>query len=447
MIRSIRLIHFMSHDDTTIELADGLTVLIGPNNCGKSAVVAALQILCHNGPSNHVIRHNEKECRVIVTTDDGHVVEWMRTKTSPKYIIDGKPFDRLGKGCVPDELHRILRLSKVEAKGGISFDIHFGEQKSPVFLLDKPPSHAAQFFGASSDAASLIKMQGVHKKRVTDSGRRQLELQETEKRLTAELVSLDVTDSIVEEISRLETQCEQLKQSEACAQRMQDEIAALRRAHIRMAQFQAQGVALDQLTIVPVLRDTRELGGLIEDLTALQIESTTLNAQRLALDGLLQAPSLVTTDGLRQTISAITDSARGLRRAHAARESLGALLPPPVIASVDARADELKSLVRTIAAHKRVHAAHLVFETLSSPPTPIDNTALCALVEHLDGAALASSSAIEASERASVEFNNHDAQMRAWLSDNPQCPTCGGLMDAERVITSHHPCIGGHADE
>ena len=31
----------MSHDDTTIELADGLTVLIGPNNCGKSAVVAA----------------------------------------------------------------------------------------------------------------------------------------------------------------------------------------------------------------------------------------------------------------------------------------------------------------------------------------------------------------------------------------------------------------------
>lgn len=37
----------------------------GPNNCGKSAVVAALQILCHNDNLTHVVRHNERECTVI----------------------------------------------------------------------------------------------------------------------------------------------------------------------------------------------------------------------------------------------------------------------------------------------------------------------------------------------------------------------------------------------
>ncbi len=177
LIRRIRLINFMSHDDTVINLADGLTVLTGPNNCGKSAVVAALQILCHNGPSNHVIRHNEKECSVTVDTDDGHTIEWRRTKLSPKYIIDGEVFDRLGRSGTPDILHQILRLPKVKVSAGEAFDIHFGEQKSPLFLLDKPTSQAAQFFAASSDAASLIEMQALHRKRIVDSRRKQKDLQ------------------------------------------------------------------------------------------------------------------------------------------------------------------------------------------------------------------------------------------------------------------------------
>ncbi len=45
MLRRIILESFMSHAHTVIDLADGLTVLTGPNNCGKSAVVAALRIL------------------------------------------------------------------------------------------------------------------------------------------------------------------------------------------------------------------------------------------------------------------------------------------------------------------------------------------------------------------------------------------------------------------
>ena len=60
MITRIELTNFMSHSSTVIEPAPGLTVLTGPNNCGKSAVVAALQILCHNENSTYVLRHGEK---------------------------------------------------------------------------------------------------------------------------------------------------------------------------------------------------------------------------------------------------------------------------------------------------------------------------------------------------------------------------------------------------
>jgi recombinational DNA repair ATPase RecF len=72
MISRIELYNFMSHAHTVIEPAAGLTVLVGPNNCGKSAIVSALQILCENDKGDYMVRHGEDECRIVLVTDDGH---------------------------------------------------------------------------------------------------------------------------------------------------------------------------------------------------------------------------------------------------------------------------------------------------------------------------------------------------------------------------------------
>ena len=155
-----------------IEPSEGLTVLVGPNNCGKSAVVAALQILAHNDQSTHVVRHGERETSVTVATDEGHELTWRRrTSGSVSYVLNGSTYDRL-KRQVPPEVSRALRLHKVTAGSEASsneFDLHFGEQKAPVFLIDRPPTQAAQFFAASSDAAHLVAMQGLHKQKVRDA--------------------------------------------------------------------------------------------------------------------------------------------------------------------------------------------------------------------------------------------------------------------------------------
>src|SRR5271157_856189 len=103
MIRRITLHNYMSHAHTVIEPAAGLTVLVGPNNCGKSAVIAALQILSSNENSTYVMRHGAKECSVKVETDDGHTIQWRR-KNAPSYLIDGQVFDRLRGSGLPDEL-------------------------------------------------------------------------------------------------------------------------------------------------------------------------------------------------------------------------------------------------------------------------------------------------------------------------------------------------------
>src|ERR1700733_14720606 len=137
MIRRIALQNYMSHTKTVIEPASGLTVLVGPNNCGKSAVVSALQTLCNNESGDYMVRHREKdaraavETRVTIETDDGHTFVWRRKGSTVSYEIDGRTINRL-KGGVPDDLHSLLRLPNVEpGENSVPFDIHFGTQKSP----------------------------------------------------------------------------------------------------------------------------------------------------------------------------------------------------------------------------------------------------------------------------------------------------------------------------
>src|ERR1043165_8491549 len=97
MIRRIVIENFMSHVRTVIEPADGLTVLVGPNNCGKSAVVSALQALCRNERGDYMIRHDADAAKVTVETDDGHTITWRKKRgMGGAYTIDGKSESRLG---------------------------------------------------------------------------------------------------------------------------------------------------------------------------------------------------------------------------------------------------------------------------------------------------------------------------------------------------------------
>jgi len=87
MIRRIILKNFMSHEETVIELADGVTVLTGPNNTGKSAVVEALRCIVENPPSKELIRHGAQKAEVAVELDSGETIVWERTYTYPLYKI------------------------------------------------------------------------------------------------------------------------------------------------------------------------------------------------------------------------------------------------------------------------------------------------------------------------------------------------------------------------
>jgi hypothetical protein len=329
MIRRITLQNYMSHAETVIEPAAGLTVLVGPNNCGKSAVVSALETLCNNAAGAYMVRHDEKEARVTVETDDGHTVVWKRRGNTVSYSIDGRDIHRVARG-VPDDLHVILRLPKVtSAEIGDPFDIHFGTQKSPIFLLNEPESRAALFFASSSDAAILLEMQKRHRSRVRERKNDEKRLKGEIHKLDAELEIFAPLDAIARSVHATEQEHEELKQLANRIPKLDQELQALRHCTLSHDRLGQRYQCLAPLRSAPHLADTAAFVSLMEALLIAQNQFRQASAKSRAIDGLLSPPQLGDTPTLEDTIQLLSGGKRTLAKWAGHAGIVRALRAPP----------------------------------------------------------------------------------------------------------------------
>ena len=399
VIKRIELVNFMSHERTVIEPADGLTVLVGPNNCGKSAFVAALQILCHNAKSNYVMRHGEKKVEIIVETDDGHRIEWQRTKSgSPKYIIDGQTHDRLKQG-VPEQLHDILGLAKVTCEKD-QFDVHFGEQKSPVFLLNDSGKAAAQFFASSSDAIRLVEMQDRHKTKVRESKRDHARLASDKKKIAQSLESLKPIETIETRLAECESRYQEIKQRSDEIQSTEILIQALTEVRKQLDQRSAIFQRLEKITPPPELVDTRPLEKLIANRQNAELTFSRSAATAKSLDALQAPPKIENEPELKDLVKKIVSAKSQVRVLTEKSNSLQRLVPAPKLT-------EQKPL------HELLTAI-----TKSSRDVAMADQALSKI------------------QSDSTELRT---QLSNWVAANPTCPTCGGETTVDQLIES-----GGH---
>ncbi len=399
MIKRIELINFMSHAHTVIEPAAGLTVLVGPNNCGKSALVAALQILCHNDNSTYVLRHQAKDCQIIVETQEGHVIEWSRKKSgSPKYTINGKPFDRL-KRNVPPELHAALRLPKVTSDKQ-EFDVHFGEQKRPVFLLNDSAGAAAEFFASSSDAIRLVEMQALHKLKVRDARRDQanllLEKQAVADRLTklAPVKKLDTEIVAVEEMFvALAAEAEDIAAIHNIINHIVD-------GHKDLLYHETLVGCFEQLRQPPDFQDTGELQRLLRQMATSIAQTEHATKLSDALRPLPQPPEIDDETELENVINEIVTSTRRAQQNDAKSNSLRQLAPAPELESTDPLARLLSDITRQ---QEKVTSLDRQLKDVARNLTLVQNG------------------------------------MLAWARTNPVCPTCKGPVATRNLV----PLVGG----
>lgn len=102
MAIKVRVRNFQSVADASIVI-DGLTVVTGTNNAGKSAFFRAIRGAFTNARGSDFVRYGEKHCVVDLEFGDGRKLTWKKGGDGTNdYIIDGKKFPKVGQGVPPE---------------------------------------------------------------------------------------------------------------------------------------------------------------------------------------------------------------------------------------------------------------------------------------------------------------------------------------------------------
>lgn len=256
-LTGIRLENFLSHEDSLIPLVAGVTVLTGDNDVGKSAVTEAFRAIAYNDSSDAVIRHGASEARVSLLFADGTRITWARVrKGSPKtsyrlfdsHAAGGDPVRETPAPKEAPEWVRMMLGMDLREK----MDVHIGDQKSPVFLLDQPPSQRAAILDIGRESQHLRTLRERWKHQVDEDRRA---IREGEKQLSVCRQSLAVLSSLED----VEEDCGLYAAVAARTAAQMDEWAARQAQCDRSASLQA---SLRLFSGIPQLPDLPELSGL-----------------------------------------------------------------------------------------------------------------------------------------------------------------------------------------
>ncbi|BAH77085.1 AAA family ATPase [Solidesulfovibrio magneticus] len=487
MIRRLTLVDFMAHGRTVIDLPPGLTALTGPNNSGKSAVVEALRCLTENPPPRHCIRHGAAEARVEAELADGTVIAWVRR---PKYALyevrrpgaeEPETYAKMGRGVVPEDVRKLLRLGPVAVDGGETVDVHLGNQREPVFLLsDKSGPKLAAFFAAASEAAHLIAMQAALSKRTTQKKAEKKRLDKALGGHTQALDKLSPLPAIELALDRAAELEAALAQGQAEADRLAGLLAERKRLAGRaavlgqrarrlsrlspppalaatiplaetvarqqtlgraVARFAARVAALSPLGAPLPLAPTAELAGLARAVAEGRLALGRQTRRAAALAGLAAPPQTADTAALAELAGSLADSLPALARLISRRRALSALAEPPSPAATD----ELARLAAAVAALRgRAAALARRGETLARvlpPPETADAAALSGLGRTADSLLAARQTlAAKQAELADRQrmLDTFSARAADRLAALGACPLCGASLTAEAFFAGGH---------
>ena len=432
MIRRITLTNFMSHRNSVIELSDGLNVITGCNNSGKSAIVEALRIVCENASGAYMVRHGESDCRVTIETDESDVIQWRRIKGKVSYEINGREIDRL-KGSVPDDLHERLRLPPVEADGD-AFDVHFGMQREPIFLLHKTARHRAAFFASSSDAIRLLEMQSLHKAKVKDAGRQQKQLLARHSKMARRLEKLSPLDEIEKRQSALEAEYEAIQIAASRVDDLRQRIESLRRVGRQRAAARASLDWLKPLSKPPQLKPLGDLRQLIARFSSIQVRQAIGKRRCLKFESLQPPPSIKRTDRLQRMLDQWVGALGRQGRSQGDLSALRAIPQFPEFQSTESLHALRARWLDALALRNRQRQSVRCMRSLDRPPRIEDAESLFRLVESLRQAAYDLKQRKQAIAQVAEQRAVAERELRERLEGMDSCPTCGQPIDPDQMV-------------
>ncbi|MBS4539910.1 AAA family ATPase [Clostridium sp. D2Q-11] len=151
-ITQVEISNFQSHKKTKIDFVNGLNVIVGPSDQGKTAIIRAIRWVLYNEPlGNFFIRHGESEASVVLTFNTGEKVKRLRSNSKNLYIyINETGEEEIYEGfglSTPIDIVEKLNIRKIHLDSKESSSINIGEQLEGPFLMAQKNSTRANAIG------------------------------------------------------------------------------------------------------------------------------------------------------------------------------------------------------------------------------------------------------------------------------------------------------------
>lgn len=163
---------------------NGLTIVTGASDIGKSALFRALKGILRNELPAEFVRNGQDDQMMVGVDVDNHKITAVRKrKGSTTYVIDGTDFAKLAK-AIPDELKN-LKFNEVMI-GEFDVDPIFGRQNSAQFLIDPltyKPTEVNAILGAFGGTEKL------------EGGKKEANLRKTQKDAEARTLAGQIRES------------------------------------------------------------------------------------------------------------------------------------------------------------------------------------------------------------------------------------------------------------
>lgn len=205
MITKIRLKNFQAHKNRVLEFTEGVNIIRGSSDAGKSAIIRAM-IACITGKDfNSAYQTWGTNGPMEVTIEiDGHVITRGRDAKSNYYILDGKKFAALRGEC-PKEISEIFNIGADQ----------LNSQYESFYLLSETAGGVAKKIQAVCDLDSIARISKVSTKAVSDATTEERIIERKLSELEPRLQKLDDVVILRRRYQRLVERREYLQEQEA----------------------------------------------------------------------------------------------------------------------------------------------------------------------------------------------------------------------------------------
>lgn len=196
MIKSVQIKNFQSHKETKFEFKEGLNVITGSSDSGKTTVLRALEWVFKNRPLGEEFKSYFAKAtdpiEVKVVFDNGELTKG-RIKGSNYYIVGNKKLEAI-KTDVPEEVQNLVNI----------LDHNIQTQHQAYFLLQDSPGEVARKLNelVGLDIIDIL-FRNLNSK-ILEANRQVREAGERKKELTESIDSLSYIDQIEKVLEKIE---------------------------------------------------------------------------------------------------------------------------------------------------------------------------------------------------------------------------------------------------